>query len=96
MSMTPDALLMPRRFAVGAHLIDKINSVLSVAEPILGVDRPSGERGYIHTQPGDMLFISKDPYDKIDHPVGSANAGRPRYRWELRDDGIKFGYIQHD
>lgn len=94
--MTPDALLMPPGSARGASLPAKIDSVLAVAEPILGVDRASGERAYIHRQPGDVLFVTKDPHDTILHPVGSGGAGRPRYRWEPREDGIKFGFIQHD
>jgi hypothetical protein len=95
MSMTPDALMIPPGIARGPHLKDRMNAVLDVAEPLLGVDRPSGEKAYIRRQPGDTLFVTKDPYDTINHPVGSEGAGRPRYRWEPRDDGIKLGYIQH-
>jgi hypothetical protein len=92
----PDALMVAPGLAQGKHLKDRINAVLAVVEPLLGVDRDAGERAYIRKQHGDHLFITKDPFDTMFHPTGSDRAGKPRYRWEPREDGIKLGYIQHD
>lgn len=92
--MTPDALLLPASFAHGQALRDRIDSVLAVAEPLLRVDRSTGERAYIRRQHGDLLFVTKDPFDTMFHPMNSELQGRPRYRWDKpREDGIRFGYL---
>lgn len=92
-SRTPDAIFMPENYKRGTRLIDRVNSVLDVAEPMLGVDRGKGERGYIRKQDGGWLFITKDPDDTIYHPFKSAMAGQPRYAWIDGDDGIRRGYL---
>lgn len=93
----PDALLIPESLKAGARQIDRINSVLDIAEPILAVDRTLGERAYIRRQPGGRLFITKDPADTLLHPVGHPLEGRERYRWSPRAegdrDGIELGFL---
>jgi hypothetical protein len=89
----PDALLLPEALKAGARQIDRINSVLSIAEPMLGVDRSQGERGYIRRQPGGRLFITKDPSDTLLHPVGHPFEGQERYRWSHQPDGTSLGYL---
>jgi hypothetical protein len=91
---TPDALLLPETLKAGARQIDRINSVLNIAEPILEVDRGLGERGYIRRQPGGRLFITKDPADTLLYPVGHPREGSERYRWSARPDGIELGYLE--
>jgi hypothetical protein len=90
----PDALLVPETLKAGARLLDRINSILNVAEPILGVDRALDERGYIRRQPGGRLFITKDPADTLLHPLGHPREGSERYRWSARPDGIELGYLE--
>lgn len=89
----PDALFVPESLKAGARQIDRINSVLDVAEPILRVDRSLGERGYIRRQPGGRLFITKDPADTLLHPAGHPREGQERYRWTARPDGVALGYL---
>ena len=89
----PAALMLPETLKAGARQIDRINSVLAVAEPMLGVDRAKGERAYIRRQPGGRLFITRDPADTLLHPVGHPLQGAERYRWSPRADGIEFGYL---
>ena len=89
----PDALFLPETIKAGARQIDRINSVLEVAEPMLGVDRGRGERAYIRRQPGGRLFITRDPADTLLHPVGHPLEGADRYRWSPRADGVEFGFL---
>jgi hypothetical protein len=90
----PDALLLPETLKAGARQIDRINSILDVAEPILGVDRARGERAYIRRQPGGRLFITRAPADTLLHPLGHPLEGRARYRWTPRPDGVELGYLE--
>jgi hypothetical protein len=93
----PDALLMPEgRYKRGRTLRERIDSVLAIAEPMLGVDREQGQRGWIRRQDGGWLFITKDPADTIYHVLQSPLRGRDRYAWVLGADGIKRGYLTEE
>jgi hypothetical protein len=92
----PDAVLADEAMKTGSNHVDRINSVLDVVEPILGVDRSKGERAYIRRQPGNQMFITRDPFDTILHPLGHPSEGRERYRWEPVLSGIRKGYLIHD
>ena len=46
-----------------------MNSILDIAEPMLGVDRSKGDRAYIRRQDDGWLFITKDPEDTIYYPL---------------------------
>ncbi len=90
---TPDALFVPDRLKSGRTMKDRMNSVLDIAEPLLGVDRRSGGRAYIRKQPGGQLFITRDPEDTIYHVLTSPLRGRERYAWLAGLDGIRRGWL---
>jgi hypothetical protein len=94
-SPTPDALFLPEGpYKRGRRLIDRIHSILEIAEPLLGVDREAGQRAWIRRQEGGWLFITRDPNDTIYHPLTSPLRGRDRYTWVMGPDGIKRGYLK--
>ncbi len=94
MTGTPDALLIPENRKTGARMIDRANSILEIAEPLLGVDRDRGERGYIRIQPHGRLFVTRSPSDTLLFPVDHPCAGAPRYNWILSADGVELGYLK--
>ena len=61
----PDAVLMPSSLKTGRRLLDRVGSVLDIAEPLLQVDRSAGERAWIRQQPNNRLFVTRDPHDTI-------------------------------
>jgi hypothetical protein len=65
-----------------------------LAEELLQVDRPAGERAYVRTRSKDGFhFASRSPYDLLAFPTGHDLEGKPRYRWERHENGIEFGYL---
>ena len=92
----PDALFLREGLKQGRRLIDRISSILAIAEPLLGADRSWGQRGYIRRQEGGWLFITRDPEDTIYHPLDSPLRGRDRYAWVVGPDGIKRGYLTEE
>ena len=90
----PDALMIPEKLKLGRRQIERINSILEIGEPLLGVDRSRGERAYVRRQGDGWLFVTKDPSDTIDHPLRSRLQGRPRYDWIEGKDGIRCGYLK--
>ncbi len=90
----PDALFVLENMKRGRTLIDRINSILDIAEPLLGVDRSKGERAYIRRQGNGWLFITRDPEDTIYYALRTPLQGRPRYVWVDDSDGIRLGYLQ--
>ncbi|WP_337176956.1 hypothetical protein [Paludisphaera sp.] len=90
-SMPIDALIVPESWKTGGTQLDRIDSILRVAEPILGVDRARGGRAYIRRQPGGRLFITNDPRDTISFPIGHPLEGRARYAWVSAPDGSERG-----
>jgi hypothetical protein len=93
MEKTPDALMIPEAKKTGARMSDRVASVADIAEPLLLVDRSSGERAYIRIQPGGRLFVSKDVHDTILFPKGHRRDGQPRYNWVSQENGMEFGYL---
>jgi hypothetical protein len=93
LTTTPDALFLPEKLKRGRTLWERMNSILDMAEPLLGVDRSRGQRGYIRKQPGGWLFITRDPMDTLFWPIHTPLSGRTRYTWVLGGDGIKRGYL---
>jgi hypothetical protein len=89
----PDALLVPAKLKRGRTLFERMCSILDLAEPMLRVDRSKGERAYIREQPQGWLFITKDQFDTIYHPLRTPMQGRPRYTWLDGQDGIRRGYV---
>jgi hypothetical protein len=96
-SPVADALMVAEaRHKYGRRLIDRINSICEIAEPLLGVDRNAGQRAWIRRQYGGWLFITRDPEDTIYYPLSSPLRGRDRYAWVMGSDGIKRGYLTED
>jgi hypothetical protein len=89
----PDALMVPESAKRGRTLRERIDSVLAITEPLLGVDRDKGERAWIRRQGDGWLFITKDPADTIYWPLTSPLRGRDRYEWVMGEGGIKRGYL---
>ena len=89
----PHALIFPESWKQGQTQIDRIDSILAIAEPLLGVDRSKGERAYIRRQPGGRLFITTDPRDTLQFPVGHPREGKSRYNWVVRPDGSQLGFL---
>ena len=90
----PDALFIPERMKKGRTLSERMNSILDIAEPLLGVQRLKQERAYIRRQGNGWLFITKNPEDTIDYPLGMPLQRRPRYQWIDDDNGIRRGYLK--
>jgi hypothetical protein len=93
---TFDAQIVPESWKSGGTQLDRIDSVLRVAEPLLGIDRPRGGRAYIRRQPGGRLFITADPRDTLSFPVGHPREGRPRYIWTPAPDGSERGILAEE
>jgi hypothetical protein len=94
-STTPDALMVPNRHKRGSTLWARMNSILDIAEPLLGVDRSKGERAYIRNQgSNEGSFVTRDPCDTIGFPLNSPLRGRPRYDWIDGDGGIRRGFLK--
>ena len=96
MDQSPDALIVPETWKKGQTQLDRIDSILELAEPLLRVDRSKGQRAYIRRQPGGRLYVTADPHDTLQFPVGHPREGRPRYNWDSRPDGSEYGYLPKD
>jgi hypothetical protein len=72
---------------------ERVASIAEIAEPLLRVDRTSGERAWIRQQGSDWLFITKDTRDTIYFPTGHSQSGQSRYTWLNQPDGSRFGYL---
>jgi hypothetical protein len=93
MMSRPDALIISAATKRGDRLIDRVASIVAVAEPLLGVVRTAGERAWIRQQPHGQLFITRDPADTIAFPRDHRLSGQPRYRWETQADGSQRGWL---
>jgi hypothetical protein len=96
MNQAPHALIIPEAWKKGQTQLERIDSILELAEPLLGVDRSRGQRAYIRRQPGGRLFVTADPHDTLRFPVGHPHEGKPRYHWVPRPDGSEHGYLAKD
>ena len=92
-SPVPDALYIPEKMKRGRTLWERMNSILDLAEPLLGVDRTEGDRAFIRRQGDGWLFVTRDPQDTIYFPLNTPLRGRPRYNWLDATDGIRRGYL---
>jgi len=91
--MRPDAVFIPETVKAGGRIFDRITAVSLIAEPLLQVNRATGEKAYIRKQPHGRLFITRDPADSIFFPTDHPRSGQPRYRWERQADGTELGYL---
>jgi hypothetical protein len=88
-----DAVMVPMSMRRGISSARRIESLLDIADPLLGCDAAAGQKGFLHPQGDGRCFITLDPRDSILFPTGSQFNGRPRYRWEQDPDGIERGYL---
>jgi hypothetical protein len=91
--ITPNALMIPEAWKKGETQLDRIDSILAIAEPLLNVDRSKGQRAYIRRQPGGRLFVTTNPHDTLQFPLGHPQEGSSRYHWILRADGSEQGFL---
>jgi hypothetical protein len=98
----PDAVLVPERYKRGARSVHRVDSILKIAEPLLGVVLGRGERAYIRRQEGVQVGMPKENivcfvvrsladtvnYAKHDHK----NRRGCRYRWEHLGE-FALGYL---
>jgi len=90
---SPDAILLPEAWKSGPSQLERIDSILAIAEPLLAVDRRAGRRAYIRRQPGGQLFVTADPHDTLRFPLGHPREGMSRYRWVVQSDGSEHGFL---
>lgn len=89
--MTPttiDAIRSPSSHAGAGGSLLRLSNLQSEFAALLGV-----ERVYVRNQ-GTEHFVTGDPADTLDHPQGEPNAGRPRYDWRDRGDGVLYGTLR--
>lgn len=86
--------MIPESRKAGSRMVDRVTSILAVAEPLLGVDRGGGERGYIRIQPHGKLFVTKSPADTMLYPKGHPRDGQERYSWTPAPDGLELGFLK--
>jgi hypothetical protein len=91
-----DAVLVPVSVAGRKAGRGRFDAIADTAEHWLGVDRAAGELAHIRVNPKGSLskvFATRDPGDSILFPVSHPLSGRPRYRWESREDGVELGTL---
>jgi hypothetical protein len=89
----PDALFIPERMKRGRTWYERMDSILDIAEPLLGVDRARGDRAYIRRQGDGWLFVTRDSGDTIYFSLSTPLRGRSRYHWLDGADGIRRGHL---
>jgi hypothetical protein len=85
--------MLPESWKQGGTQLDRIDSILAVAEPRLNLNRARGQRAYIRRQPGGRLFVTASPEDTLQFPVGHPRQGSPRYHWQVLPDGSEEGFL---
>ena len=90
---TPDALFLPETWKKGETQLDRIDSILAIAEPLLNVDRVAGGTG-LHPPPAWRAPVRDGrPQDTLQFPVGHPREGKPRYHWIEQPDGSEHGFL---
>jgi hypothetical protein len=97
----PDALRIPAKMKTGKRMPDRVDSIATRAEKLLGLDRSKGQLAGIRIMGAnqEILFITpprdhpSQPYPCLNFDSGHDRAGQCRYRWEMQSDGIEFGYL---
>jgi len=82
----PDALLLTDGGKWGGGVRAKTNAVSDFADPILGA------RSYVRKHYGRM-FVTASPHDTFMMPLWHEDAGRARYRWVDKGNGVEYGYL---
>jgi hypothetical protein len=98
-----DAVYVPGSLRRGNTMPERLRSVLAIAEPLLGVDRRAGERGYVRVlkfgdprRPDVWLFVTKSTDDLLLFPKSPPGplSGQPRYDWIDGPSGVKLGFLK--
>jgi hypothetical protein len=97
-----DAVLIPESMKQGNRKYHRVNSIMAIAEPLLGCNSERGEKGYMRrttmsveegpNQRTILLFVTKNPHDTLLFPTNHPRHPQPRYRWE-QDGRIRLGYL---
>jgi hypothetical protein len=99
----PDAVLVPERLKHGGRSVHRVDSILAIAGPLLGVVWGRGDRAYFRRQLGITVdwpqehmvcFCVRSLLDTVNYDK-SDTKGRQgcRYRWEPLD-GLRIGYLK--
>lgn len=86
----PDAVVVPRSQVTGSDDNARKESVVEVAELLL--ECGPQELAWCHDQMS-YFFCTRKPEDTELYPSSHPHIGKPRYRWEVRDEGVKLGYL---
>ena len=99
----PDAVLVPERLKRGGRSVHRVDSILAIAGPLLGVVAGRGERTYFRKQLGitvdwpqepNVLFCVRSLEDTVCYSKADPkNRHGCRYRWEPLD-GLRIGYLK--
>lgn len=93
----PDAVLVPLGLKRGKHSLDRIDSILEVAEPLLGIDLSKEGHPQIREQVQpeyNGYFVTRDKLETLRFPIGHPDEGKERYDWVFADKGIRLGYLK--
>ena len=92
-----DAIKLPDSVRTGETMKDRLDSVLDIAEPLLGVDRSKGDRAYMRWLKTERtLFVTRSPDDTLLWPISHRLAQQPRYKWTDYPaiEGAKVGMLR--
>jgi hypothetical protein len=96
-----DAVLIPESMKRGQRMYSRVDSILQIVSPLLGVKFARGDTIWIKKQDGPkvgrreaMLFASRDLAASINYPIGDPKGRRgPRYDW-VSDGSLALGYLK--
>ena len=83
----PDAIRAPIDHAGGGDASARLGRLQAEFAPLLRAPRV-----FVRHQ-GAFHFISASPDDTLLHPQADPRAGRPRYEWADRGDGVALGRL---
>ena len=86
----PDAVLAPLAHAGGGDAATRLSRLQAEFAALLQVPRI-----YVRHQ-GSAHFLSGSPDDTLLFPQSDPRAGRPRYEWTDRGDGVSYGRYKAD
>lgn len=99
----PDAVLVPERLKNGIRSVHRVDSILLIASPLLGVSWTRGDRAYFRRQLGITVewpqehmvcFCVRSILDMVNYSKSDPkNRQGCRYRWEPLD-GLRIGYLK--
>jgi hypothetical protein len=88
--LKPDAVRSPLGYAGMGDSFSRLSTLQGAFAQLLQVSHV-----FVRHQ-GTEHFISPGPADTLHFPTFSPQAGRPRYEWHDRGDGVLYGYLRSD